>query len=231
MFWRRMQNLKLNVFMCHNLKGWGMVAKCEEKQKSEWESLGGTAKNTGLTYTDLYVWRVIEKRKARRRRREMIKLCWKKKWWRGPGEQKQTLLCTPLPCLGFFLSTRLLTGVLSLHWKLCPPFISRACWPRRHWARDGEMQAERKREWWWEYRFPSVGLCCSRASGVWDQGWRMGEARGREPLLEVEGGKREAVRQEWREVRVRERERGYGVAAESPPACLLRSTSDWAAAC
>lgn len=54
--------------------------------------------------------------------------------------------------------------------------------------------------------------------------WRGGEARGKrergsagggaEAGMEVEGGGEGP------------RERGYSVAAESPPACLLRSTSD-----
>lgn len=100
--------------------------------------------------------------------------------------------CNPLLSSFFVsISSSSLTDVLLPYWKPCPPFISRACWPWRHWVRDREIEAEGKREWWWEYRFPSVGLLCSRASGVWDWGWRGGEARGREALLE--GG-----RQGWR---------------------------------
>lgn len=100
------------------------------------------------------------------------------------------------PPLSFPSLQPTLTSVVFPNWKPCPPFISRACWPWRHWARDREIEAERKREWWWEYRFPCVGLLCSRASGVWD-GTGDGErararGRGREALLQ--GG----WRQGWR---------------------------------
>lgn len=55
------------------------------------------------------------------------------------------------------------------------------------------------------------------------QGYGTGDESGR--------GKRErgsagGGRQGWRVGAVGARERGYSVAAESPPACLLRSTSD-----
>lgn len=103
-----------------------------------------------------------------------------------------------------------------------PPFISGACWPGRHWARDREIESEREREWWWEYRFPSVGLHCSRASGAWD-GTGNGEGARRERLCWGEGWGSDGGGEGMRE-------RGYSVAAESPLACLLRSTSDWAAA-
>lgn len=71
----------------------------------------------------------------------------------------------------------------------------------------------------------SIPLCWSallqslRGMG-WDWGWRGGEARGRgrEALLEGGGGRDGGGEGA--------RERGYSVAAESPPACLLRSTSD-----
>lgn len=102
------------------------------------------------------------------------------------------------------------------------PFISGACWPGRHWARDREIESEREREWWWEYRFPSVGLHCSRASGAWD-GTGNGEGARRERLCWGEGWGSDGGGEGMRE-------RGYSVAAESPLACLLRSTSDWAAA-
>lgn len=74
------------------------------------------------------------------------------------------------------------------YWKPCPPFISRACWPRRHWPRDRAIEAERKREWWWEYRFPSVGLLCSRASGVWDWGWEWARQEGERLCWRGEAG-------------------------------------------
>jgi len=44
--------------------------KREEKHKTVWENLRSAAKNTPLTYSDLYVWRVIENRKVSRRKRE-----------------------------------------------------------------------------------------------------------------------------------------------------------------
>lgn len=107
----------------------------------------------------------------------------------------------------------------SPHWY---SIFSRACWPGRHWARGREMESERMREWWWEYRFPSVGLLCSRASGVWD-GTGNGEGARRERICWGEGWGSDGGGEGTRE-------RGYSVAAESPLACLLRSTSDWAAA-
>lgn len=61
----------------------------------------------------------------------------------------------------------------------------------------------------------SVLLQSLRGMG-WDWVRREGEARGREALLEGGGGRDGGGA----------RERGYSVAAESPPACLLRSTSD-----
>lgn len=65
----------------------------------------------------------------------------------------------------------------------------------------------------------SIPQCwCAARQSLRDMGLGMerGEARGREALL---GG-----RQGWKGEGVRER--GCSVAAESPPACLLRSTSD-----
>lgn len=74
----------------------------------------------------------------------------------------------------------------------------------------------------------SIPLCCTALlQGLGGMGWGWGcgegarrEGRGREALLE--GGRRQG----WRRGVEGARERGYSVAAESPPACLLRSTSD-----
>lgn len=79
------------------------------------------------------------------------------------------------------------------------------------------MESERRRERWQEYRFPSALLHSLGGMGR-DRERRGGEAR-RERLCWGEGrggdGGGEGTR-----------ERGYSVAAESPLACLLRSTSD-----
>lgn len=99
--------------------------------------------------------------------------------------EREELWC-PYPHLSFPSLLPSFTSVVFPYWKPCSLFISRACWSGRHWARDGEIEAERMREWWWEYRFPSVGLLCSRASGVWD-GTGNGKGVRREALLEAEG--------------------------------------------
>lgn len=54
----------------------------------------------------------------------------------------------------------------------------------------------------------------------WDWGWREGEREGEGERLCCRGGGGRDGGGEGA------RERGYSVAAESPPACLLRSTSD-----
>lgn len=152
-----------------------------------------------------------------------------KKWERT---SPQTKSCGGRERMNYFVHPTLISIFLSDNFlPLFPtkgfrptdtPFISRACWLGRHWARDREIESEREREWWWEYRFPSVGLHCSRASGVWD-GTGNGEGARRERLCWGEGWGSDGGGEGMRE-------RGYSVAAESPLACLLRSTSDWAAA-
>lgn len=143
---------------------------------------------------------------------------WKAMWW---WESKDELFYTPN--FNIHLSDHFLPLFPAKDFHPTEtPFISRACWPGRHWARDREIESEREREWWWEYRFPSVGLHCSRASGVWD-GTGKGEGARRERLCWGEGWGSDGGGEGMRE-------RGYSVAAESPLACLLRSTSDWAAA-
>lgn len=89
------------------------------------------------------------------------------------------------------------TSVLFTSSKPVSPFISGACWPRRHWARDREMEADRGRVMV-RISIPlSVGVLCSRASGVWDWGWEMGwGGRAGRVRWEMEG---ERVRLSWRE--------------------------------